>query len=74
MGEIIRCVNRNESLILVGDFNVHHTAWNCDNIDVNGERMLEEFEDEDMFVVNYDNIVENRRVRSEEFESRLSLM
>lgn len=55
-GEIIRCVDRNESLILVGDFNAHHTAWNCDNIDVNGERMLEEFEDEDMFVVNYDTL------------------
>lgn len=40
---------------MVGDFNAHHTAWNCENIDVNGER-LEEFEDEDMFVVNYDTL------------------
>lgn len=54
--EIVRCVDRNENLVLVGDFNAHHTAWNCDSIDVNGERMLEELEEEDMFVVNHDTL------------------
>lgn len=30
--EIVRCVDRNENLILVGDLNAHHTAWNCDKV------------------------------------------
>lgn len=54
--EIVKSVDINEGIIVVGDFNAHHTAWNCENIDVNGERLLEEFEDEDMFVVNYDTL------------------
>lgn len=41
---------------MVGDFNAHHTVWNCKTTDVNGERLLEEFEDEDMFVENYDTM------------------
>lgn len=54
--EIVECVDNNENLILVGDFNAHHTAWNCDRVDANGEKMLEELEDADMFVVNHDTL------------------
>lgn len=41
---------------MVGDFNAHHTAWNCESTDANGERFLNEFEDEDMFIVNFDTL------------------
>lgn len=54
--EIVGCVDRSENLILVGDFNAHHTAWNCDSVDRNGENMLDELEDSDMFVVNFDTL------------------
>lgn len=41
---------------MVGDFNAHHTVWNCESTDANGERFLNEFEDEDMFIVNFDTL------------------
>lgn len=40
----------------MGDFNAHYTAWNCESTDANGERFLNEFEDEDMFIVNFDTL------------------
>lgn len=52
--DLLNAVNKNEGLIVLGDFNAHHSAWNCDTIDTNGERLLEEFEEEDLFIVNFD--------------------
>lgn len=52
--EIIKNINKNKGIILLGDFNVQHILWNCEEIDANGEKLLEELEDEDLFIVNYD--------------------
>lgn len=51
---IPRNINKNEGIIILGDFNAHHTMWNCEEIGTNGYRLLEELEDEDMFIVNHD--------------------
>lgn len=47
--EIVKDLNRGEGICIVGDFNAHHTLWNCDLIDPNGARSLEEFDDENLF-------------------------
>lgn len=48
-----KCDRRNE-IILTGDFNSHHTLWNCETCDVNGETLLEEIEDRNLYIVNRD--------------------
>lgn len=42
----------NEFIIIMGDFNAHHTIWNCGNIDKNGENLLEAMENNDLYLVN----------------------
>lgn len=54
--ELLGNIDRNEGVLIVGDFNAHNTAWNCETTDTNGERLLSEFEDKDMFVVNFDTL------------------
>lgn len=39
---------------MLGDFNAHHSVWNCEVTDTNGERLLEELEEEDLFIVNHE--------------------
>ncbi|OXU18028.1 hypothetical protein TSAR_011214 [Trichomalopsis sarcophagae] len=48
-------VNNNKSSILVGDFNAHHTLWNCDNTDVNGTRLSNAIEEHNLFLHNIDS-------------------
>lgn len=38
----------------MGDFNAHHSVWNCEVTDTNRERLLEELEEEDLFIVNHE--------------------
>ncbi|KMQ90819.1 rna-directed dna polymerase from mobile element jockey [Lasius niger] len=45
-----------ESLILTGDFNAHNRVWNCEQTDKNGEILMEELEEKNMFVVNSDTL------------------
>lgn len=40
--------------IFIGDFNAHNVAWNCEETDTNGERLLDETEDSNLFVINSD--------------------
>lgn len=40
--------------ILVGDFNAHHTIWNCDHNCTNGERLYNTIDDSDLFLHNLD--------------------
>lgn len=51
---LIKDVDNNNGRIIVGDFNAHNTVWNCKDSDRNGERLLEEFEEEDLLIVNDD--------------------
>lgn len=38
----------------MGDFNAHNRMWNCEMIDANGEKLAEEMEEMNMFLVNGD--------------------
>lgn len=40
--------------VLLGDFNNHHTMWNCEDIDDNGMILIESMEEEDMWIINTD--------------------
>lgn len=52
--EIIKNIDKNEGIILLGDFNAHHIARKCEEIDTNGDRLQEELEDEVLFIINHD--------------------
>lgn len=41
---IKKCKKKN-GIILTGDFNAHHSLWNCERSDENGELLLEEMKD-----------------------------
>lgn len=43
---------QNDLILIIGDFNAHHRLWNCPNTDVNGERLLEELEEKDIYIIN----------------------
>lgn len=49
---IIQNVKNNKNSILVGDFNAHHTFWNCDNIDANGTRLAEAIDAQNLILHN----------------------
>ncbi|XP_036138281.1 vicilin-like seed storage protein At2g18540 [Monomorium pharaonis] len=38
------------------DFNAHHRVWNCKNTNRNGEILLEEMEERELFTVNNDTV------------------
>lgn len=42
---------KNSEIILAGDFNAHNIIWNCRNTDGNGDRLAEEMENEDMYML-----------------------
>lgn len=50
--EVLKNVNRNEAVIVADDFNAHHRAWNCEKTESIEERLMEEFESVDLFIVN----------------------
>lgn len=51
--EIFKNVNPREGIIIAGDFNAHHSIWNCERTDTVGETLLEEFNANDIFIVNH---------------------
>lgn len=40
----------------MGDFNAHNQIWNCHSTDINGERLYEEMENKDMWIINKDTL------------------
>ena len=54
--EIISVTNEMENTILLGDFNSHHTSWNCTTNDTNGDRLLESIHRSDLILHNTDTI------------------
>lgn len=52
---IIQKVNTNKSSLLVGDFNAHHTYWNCHTTDVNGTRLSNAIDEHNLFLHNVDS-------------------
>lgn len=50
--EILSCTSHNKNSILVGDFNAHNVKWNCKKTDVNGERLEQSIENQNMFLHN----------------------
>ncbi|XP_036138909.1 uncharacterized protein LOC105828312 [Monomorium pharaonis] len=54
--KIVQQMKKVKSLIVAGDFNAHHRAWNCKNTDRNGEILLEEMEERELFTVNNDTV------------------
>lgn len=45
-----------KEIVVVADFNSHHTIWNCEVTDKNGEILLEEVKDQNLFIVNCDTV------------------
>lgn len=45
-----------KNTIIAGDFNSHHTAWNCYNIDKNGDNLLQATHDSGFFCINRDTM------------------
>lgn len=43
-----------KNTIIAGDFNSHHTMWNCEHIDANGENLLLSMYNHNFFCVNSD--------------------
>ena len=52
--QIVENVNINKRCLLVGDFNAHHTNWNCKLTDSNGSKLLKAFENKNLFLHNTD--------------------
>lgn len=63
MSEIIRKINNRERIIMMGDFNSHHTLWNCKLTDSNEEHLLEELDEEELFIVNSDTKSRKEKIR-----------
>lgn len=49
---IINSIKDEERVIIAGDFNAHHQVWNCPKTDKNGEKLLDEIEEEEIFIIN----------------------
>lgn len=54
--EILKFKDNNDNTIIMGDFNAHHTIWNCANIDTNGERLHRVMLNKGYFCLNKDSI------------------
>lgn len=52
--DLVKNMDKDGDRIVIGDFNAHNVIWNCEETDRNGNRLLEEFEDEDLFIINGD--------------------
>lgn len=70
--KLFRGIKKNEGILVMGDFNAHHRAWNCWNTDKIGKRLLEEMENEDMYVLNNDT--ESRQGERNQRNSNLNLI
>lgn len=44
------------AVLLAGDFNAHNVSWNCKDTDYSGRVLLEDTEEEDLFIVNTDTM------------------
>lgn len=53
---ICRVGKSRKNTIIAGDFNSHHTAWNCASIDKNGENLLQTMTNSNFFCVNRDTM------------------
>lgn len=69
---LIKKCEKRSGIIVAGNFNAHHTLWNCGSCNDIGEGLLEEVEDRDLYIVNSDTLsrIENRTQR----DSNLDLM
>lgn len=52
--DLVKNMDKNCDRIVVGDFNVHNVAWNCEETDRNEDRLMDKFEDKDLFIINRD--------------------
>ncbi|XP_058810375.1 uncharacterized protein LOC131675414 [Phymastichus coffea] len=51
---IFETIDDNEYTLIMGDFNAHHTSWNCGNSDNNGEYLHSAYVNSDTFLHNFD--------------------
>lgn len=54
--QICRLGMARRNTIIAGDFNSHHTAWNCGMIDLNGENLIQVMNNHNFFCVNKDTM------------------
>lgn len=52
--KLFNCRKSNNESIIVGDFNSHHTVWNCKDIDKNGEHLYDSMSNKGLLCVNKD--------------------
>ncbi|XP_058796083.1 uncharacterized protein LOC131666967 [Phymastichus coffea] len=52
---IFNNINPNQKTIVMGDFNAHHTFWNCGDSDNNGECLFLAHTNSDTFLHNFDS-------------------
>lgn len=54
--EIINEIDRksNDNIIIAGDMNAYYIMWNCEDMDRNEEKLYEEMEEKDLFIINHD--------------------
>ena len=70
--EIINCSALSENCILAGDFNAHHTFWNCARNDPNGIKLYDAIENSNLFVLNHNSLTHVDRYRNK--KSNLDLI
>lgn len=54
--QICRLGMTRKNTIITGNFNSHHTAWNCGTIDINGENLLQFMNNHNFFCLNKDTM------------------
>lgn len=47
-------IDQGNGIIITGDFNAHYVLWNCKGCDYNGEMLLKDMEDKNLYIVNKD--------------------
>ena len=52
--EIFNVCRNRANFLFVGDFNSHHVAWNCEDTDPDGERLMGSVEASGVFLHNFD--------------------
>lgn len=50
--KLMNNVEDNHHCLLLGDFNAHHRAWNCNSDDANGKRLLNAIDQKGLFIHN----------------------
>ena len=54
--KIIHNTRNYKKIIITGDFNAHHTFWGDDKIDQKGQAVLDEIDNSNLIILNYNKL------------------